>query len=96
MRRADTTYCVHPCQLRPSIAGLPVKRLNPRRVKIHRSYTVEEVAMLFRVHKNTVRAWLKIRPPADRRSASHPDPGAAARELSPCAPRAQATALPGR
>jgi hypothetical protein len=35
-----------------------VKRLNPRRVKIHRSYTVEEAAMLFRVHKNTVRAWL--------------------------------------
>jgi hypothetical protein len=36
-----------------------VKRLNPRRVKIHRSYTVEEAAMLFRVHKNTVRTWLK-------------------------------------
>jgi hypothetical protein len=36
-----------------------VKRLNPRRVKIHRSYTVEEAAMLFRIHKNTVRTWLK-------------------------------------
>jgi hypothetical protein len=36
-----------------------VKRLNPRRVKIHRSYTVDEVAQLFRVHKNTVRAWVK-------------------------------------
>jgi hypothetical protein len=36
-----------------------VKRLNPRRLKIHRSYTVEEVAHLFRVHKNTVRAWVK-------------------------------------
>jgi hypothetical protein len=36
-----------------------LKRLNPRRVKIHRSYTVGEVAMLFRVHKNTVRTWLK-------------------------------------
>ena len=36
-----------------------MKRLNPRRVKIHRSYTVEEVAQLFRVHKNTVRAWIK-------------------------------------
>lgn len=36
-----------------------MKRLNPRRVKIHRSYTVDETAMLFRIHKNTVRAWLK-------------------------------------
>jgi hypothetical protein len=36
-----------------------VKRLNPRRVKIHRCYTVEEVAKLFRAHKNTVRGWLK-------------------------------------
>jgi hypothetical protein len=37
-----------------------VKRLNPRRVKIHRCYTVEEVAKLFGVHKNTVRDWLKV------------------------------------
>ena len=36
-----------------------MKRLNPRRVKIHRSYTVEEVARVFNVHKNTVREWLK-------------------------------------
>jgi hypothetical protein len=36
-----------------------VKRLNPRRVKLHRNYTVEEAAMLFRVHRNTVRGWLK-------------------------------------
>ena len=35
-------------------------------------------------------------PPADRRSATHPDPWAAARELSPRAPRAQAAALPAR
>jgi hypothetical protein len=28
-------------------------------VKIHRSYSVEEAARLFAVHKNTVRAWLK-------------------------------------
>ena len=36
-----------------------MKRLNPRRVKVHRCYTLEEVAKLFRVHKNTVRNWLK-------------------------------------
>ena len=36
-----------------------MKRLNPRRVKIHRCYTVEEVATLFGAHKNTVRGWLK-------------------------------------
>ncbi len=33
--------------------------LNPNRAKIHRNYTVEEVAELFGVHKNTVRAWVK-------------------------------------
>ncbi len=33
--------------------------INPNKAKIHRSYTVEEIAELFGVHKNTVRAWLK-------------------------------------
>jgi hypothetical protein len=28
-------------------------------VKIHRNYTVEEIANLFDVHKNTVRGWVK-------------------------------------
>jgi hypothetical protein len=32
---------------------------NPRLVKIHRSYTVEEVAKLLGKHKNTVRNWIK-------------------------------------
>ena len=34
-------------------------RPNYRRVKIHRSYTVEEIARLFGVHKNTVYGWIK-------------------------------------
>jgi excisionase family DNA binding protein len=32
---------------------------NPRLVKVHRNYSVEEVARLLSVHKNTVRNWLK-------------------------------------
>ena len=32
---------------------------NHRLVKIHRSYTVEEIADLFDLHKNTVRLWVK-------------------------------------
>ncbi len=32
---------------------------NPRLVKIHRNYTVEEIARLLGVHKNTARAWVK-------------------------------------
>jgi DNA-binding transcriptional MerR regulator len=35
------------------------KRSNPNLAKIHRNYTVEEVANLFSVHKNTVRLWVK-------------------------------------
>ena len=35
------------------------KRLNPNLAKMHRNYTVEEVASLFGVHKNSVRAWIK-------------------------------------
>lgn len=35
------------------------RRPNYRLVKIHRNYTVEDVARLFGIHKNTVRAWVK-------------------------------------
>ena len=36
-----------------------MKRVNARRVKIHRSYAVDEAARLLDVHKNTVRNWIK-------------------------------------
>lgn len=36
-----------------------MKRLNARRVKIHRNYTVDEAARLFNVHRNTIRNWIK-------------------------------------
>jgi hypothetical protein len=34
-------------------------RIDPRRAKLHRSYTVEETARLCDVRRNTVRTWLK-------------------------------------
>jgi len=37
---------------------MPVRRANPNRVKLHRSYSVEELARCLDVHKNTVRHWL--------------------------------------
>lgn len=39
-------------------------RLNPHLAKLNRSYTVDEVARLFGVHRNTVRGWLKAGLPA--------------------------------
>ena len=38
---------------------MSVNRPNPRLAKIHRSYTVEEVAVLYGIHRNTVRTWIK-------------------------------------
>ena len=32
---------------------------NPKLAKIHRSYSVEDVSRLFKIHKNTVRNWLR-------------------------------------
>jgi hypothetical protein len=42
---------------------------NHRRVKLHRTYAVEDLALLFGVHKNTVRNWVKsgLDPVDDRR-----------------------------
>ena len=38
---------------------MPGKRVNPRRAKVNRNYTVAEVASLYGVHRQTVRNWLK-------------------------------------
>lgn len=35
------------------------RRADIRRVKIHRTYTIDEVARVTGVHKNTVRQWIK-------------------------------------
>jgi len=35
------------------------RTLNPQRVKIHRSYSVEEAARLLGAHKNTIRNWIR-------------------------------------
>jgi Helix-turn-helix domain len=44
------------------------RRPNHRLVKIHRSYTVEEAARQFGIHKNTVREWIKAGlPTCDRK-----------------------------
>ena len=36
---------------------MAARRVNPRAVKLHRSYSVPELAACFDVHKNTVRHW---------------------------------------
>ena len=39
---------------------MPAKRINPRLIKLHRSYTVEDISARLGVHKNTVRGWQRI------------------------------------
>lgn len=36
------------------------RRPNPRLIKCHRNYSVEEVARLLDLHRNTVRQWIKL------------------------------------
>jgi hypothetical protein len=36
---------------------MPAKRVNPNAVKLHYSYSVQELARCCKVHKNTVRNW---------------------------------------
>lgn len=38
---------------------MSIRTHNPRLAKMHRNYTVEEIASLYKVHKNTVREWIK-------------------------------------
>jgi nitrate/TMAO reductase-like tetraheme cytochrome c subunit len=44
------------------------RRIDPRRIKIHGNYTVEEAAKVIGAHKNSVRLWIKQGlPKADER-----------------------------
>lgn len=36
---------------------MPLRRVDPRRIKLHRTYTVQELAACCHVHRNTVRHW---------------------------------------
>ena len=38
---------------------MATRRVNPRLIKLHRSYSVEEAARSLGVHKNSVRSWIK-------------------------------------
>lgn len=38
---------------------MPPRRINPRLIKLHRPYSVEEAASALDVHKNSVRRWIK-------------------------------------
>jgi hypothetical protein len=38
---------------------MPARRINPRLMKLHRPYSVEEAARALGAHKNSVRRWIK-------------------------------------
>jgi hypothetical protein len=38
---------------------MAAKRINPRLIKLHRAYSVEEAARALEAHKNTIRGWIK-------------------------------------
>lgn len=38
---------------------MPARRINPRLIKIHRAYSVEEAARTLGAHKNSVRGWIR-------------------------------------
>lgn len=38
---------------------MPARRINPRLIKLHRPYSVEEAARALGAHKNSVRGWIK-------------------------------------
>ena len=38
---------------------MSTRRINPRMIKIHRSYSVDEAARALGAHKNSVRSWIK-------------------------------------
>lgn len=38
---------------------MAARRINPNRIKLHRSFSVDELARCLHVHKNTVRHWQK-------------------------------------
>ena len=70
---------------------------NPKLAKIHRSYSVEDVSRLFKVHKNTVRNWLRqgLQPIDDQRPTLIRGPELA-RFLTERRARSKQTCGPGR
>lgn len=43
----------------PPASPVGHRRIGFRRIKLHRNYTVDEIARLLGAHKNTVRSWIK-------------------------------------
>ncbi len=42
---------------KPERVTMPSKRADPRLIKLHRTYSVEEISDRLGIHKNTVRGW---------------------------------------